>query len=121
MSGSVVVLTGFTINGGYKNEAQKRIEKLKWVTSVVNEVKFLPVEPGAQEIRTGALAILQQEVPQSFPQNHANIRIEVDKMVVTLVGFVEEINKLRLESAIVQIKNLPLVKDVKNEILISDK
>ncbi len=121
MSGSVVVLTGFTINGAYKNEAQRRIEKLKWVTHVVNEVEFLPVEPGAQEMRSGALAILQREVPQSFPQNHANIRIKVDKMVITLVGYVESYNKLRYEAALVQIKNLPLVKDVKDEVLITDK
>ncbi len=121
MSGSVIVLTGFTINGAYKNEAQKRIENLKWVTHVVNEVEFLPVEPGAQEIRTGTLAILRREVPQSFPQNHANIRIKVDKMVITLVGFVESFNKLRYQAALVQIKNLPLVKDVKDEVLITDK
>ena len=121
MSGPVVVLTGFTINGGYKNEAQSRIEKLDWVKHVVNEVQFLPVEPGAQDIRTGTLAILRREVPQSFPQNHANIRIGVDKMVVTLVGYVEKFNKLRYEAALVQIKNLPLVKDVKDEVLISDK
>jgi len=121
LSGPAVVLTGFTINGGYKNEVQNRVEKLKWVSHVVNEVQFLPVEPGAQEIRTSTLAVLRREVPQSFPENHANIRIKVDKMVVTLVGFVEEFNKLRYEAAVVQIKNLPLVKEVKDEVLITDK
>ena len=121
LSGPVVQLKGFTINGAYKNEAQKRIENLKWVTHVVNEVQLLPVEPGAQEIRTGTLAVLRRQVSQSFPQNHANIRIKVDKMVITLVGYVEEFNKLRYEAAVVQIKNLPLVKEVKDEVLITDK
>jgi hypothetical protein len=47
--------------------------------------------------------------------------LSLDKMVVTLVGYVESFNKLRYEAAVVQIKNLPLVKDVLDEVLITDK
>ncbi|MEE9562786.1 MAG: BON domain-containing protein, partial [Thermoanaerobaculia bacterium] len=63
-------------------------------------------------------SILQNRVPQAFPTGHADIRIKSLRGDVTLVGHVNQISELRLESAIVQIQHLPYVREVGNNVII---
>lgn len=118
VSGPVVVLQGFTINGALKTDAQAHVQKLKWVTHVVNEVEILMEGPQARSLRRQTLATLERLVPQAFPENHANIRIKATaKGDITLVGVVSPADKVRLEAAIEQIKHLGLVATVTNHIV----
>jgi hypothetical protein len=118
VSGPVVVLQGFTINDVLKKNAQAQVEKLGWVTHVVNEVEYLKMGPEVRRMRRQALAKLQEMVPQAFPENHANIRIKVTVQGdITLVGVISSIDKVRLEAAIEQIKHMALVGSVTNQVV----
>ena len=118
LSGPVVVLTGFTTKGPLKQEAEGNVKSLKWVEHVVNEIEILPVTPELRSMRASILGGLAQALPQSFPAGHANIRIKVTAdCQVTLVGVIDPLNTLRLESAVVEIKQMPLVKSVTNQVL----
>ena len=118
LSGPVVVLQGFTVNGALKDDAQAQVQKLKWCTHVVNQVELLDVGPELRRVRRQARGILQKQVPQAFPENHANIRIKVTlKGEVTLVGVVSPNDKVRLQAAIEQIKHVTFVDSVTNHIV----
>lgn len=119
LSGPAVVLQGFTAKPVLKDAAQKQVEKLGWVVHVVNEIEIINVNQATQELRSQILGMLEKAAPQAFPENHANIRIKVtDKLDVTLVGVVDKMSKTRLDAALVQINNLPLVKSVTNHVLV---
>jgi hypothetical protein len=118
LSGPVVVLQGFTINGALKDNAQAQVQKLEWVTHVVNEVEILALGPELRRVRLQIRATLQKQVPQAFPANHANIRIKVTvKGDVTLVGVVGPGDKKRLAAAVEQIKHITFVGSVTNNIV----
>ena len=118
ISGSVVVLQGFTVNGALKDNAQAQVQKLKWVTHVVNQIELLDVGPELRRVRQQTLAILKKQVPQAFPERHANIRIKVTlKGDVTLVGVVSPNDHKRLEAAVMQINNITFVDTVTNHIV----
>ena len=70
------------------------------------------------DLRAEVLSIVKAASPQSFPQDRAYIRVKIDGgMNVTLVGWADPGDKLRLEAAVVQINSLPLVKDVENQVV----
>jgi osmotically-inducible protein OsmY len=118
VSGPVVVLQGFTITDVLKKDAQAHVQKLTWVTHVVNEVEYLKIGPNVRRIRQQTLAKLQEMVPQAFPENHADIRIKVTvKGDITLVGVISPNDKVRLEAAIEQIKHFALVNSVTNQVV----
>ena len=118
LSGPVVVLQGFTVNGALKDDAQAQVQKLMWVTHVVNEVELLDLGPELRRVRQQTLATLKKQVPQAFPENHANIRIKVTlKGDVTLVGVVSAKDGERLKAATEQIKHITLVSSVANDIV----
>jgi len=118
LSGPVVVLQGFTVNGALKDDAQAQVQKLMWVTHVVNEVELLDLGPELRRVRQQTLATLKKQVPQAFPENHANIRIKVTlKGDVTLVGVVSPKDGERLKAATEQIKHITLVSSVANDIV----
>lgn len=118
VSGPVVVLQGFTVNGALKDDAQKQVESLGWVVHVVNQIEYLDHGPELRRARGQILGILQRQVPQAFPENHANIRIKVTvKGDVTLLGVVRPNDKLRLEAAVEQIKHVPMIASVTNQIV----
>ena len=120
LSGPVVVLEGFTINGALKDDAEAQVKKLKWVTHVLNEVKLLDTGLELRRARQQIRATLQKQVPQAFPENHANIRIEVTlKGDVTLYGVVSKDDHKRLAAAIEQIKFVTFVGSVTNHIVAS--
>jgi len=120
VSGPVVELRGFVTNSVLKGDAENAVKKLAWVSHVVNLIEELPNEPTMNELRRKILQMLTTACPDAFPQDHAYIRIKVDKdYVVTLVGFVQKMNEKRLEAAVVQIKQLPLVKDVQDNVVVS--
>lgn len=121
IQGPTVVLVGFTIQPVLKTEAEGSIKQLEWVEHVVNEIQVLPLNPEDRRLRSGSLAILEQLLPQSFSQNHADIRIKVMRGDITLVGYIDAIEKKRLEAAIVQIQHLPLVREVKSDIAVKAK
>ena len=118
LSGPVVVLQGFTINGALKDNAVAQVKKLKWVVHVVDEIELLDKGPELRRIRRQILAILQKQVPQAFPQGHASIRIKVtSKGDVTLVGMVSQDDEERLKAAIEQIRHITFVSSVTNHIV----
>lgn len=118
IQGPTVVLLGFTVQPVLKTGAEGVIKRLPWVQNVVNQIEVLPLNPEDKQIRVQSLSILQRLVPQAFPANHADIRIKTMRGDVTLVGFIDEISKLRLESAIVQIQHQPYVREVTNNVII---
>jgi len=119
LSGPAVVLQGFTAKPVLKDAAQKRVENLDWVVHVVNEIEIVNVNATTQDLRSQVLGMVEKAAPQAFPENHANIRVKVtDTFDVTLVGVVDKMSKTRLDAAVVQIKNLPLVKSVTNHVLV---
>lgn len=118
LSGPAVVLEGFTTKPVIKEDAAKAVDKLDWVVHVVNKIEELPVEPALNDLRKEVLSIVKTATPQSFPENHAYIRVKVDGgMNVTLVGWADPGDKTRLEAAVVRIQNLPLVKAVENHVM----
>ena len=118
VSGPVVVLQGFTINGPLKKEAESAVKNLGWVVHVVNEIEYLDVGPELRRQRQQTLGILQKMVPQAFPENHANIRIKVtQKGDITLVGVISPVDKVRFEAAIEQIKQIDFVESVTNHVV----
>ena len=118
ISGPVVVLQGFTINGALRDNAKAQVEKLDWVTHVVQEVELLPLGPELKRIRRQILGILQKQVPQSFPTRHANIRIGVDgEGQVTLIGIINPPDEKRYLAAVEQIKHIPFVAGVKDKVV----
>lgn len=121
IQGPTVVLLGFTIRPVLKTEAEGAVKELEWVEHVVNEIQVLPLNPEDRQLRSGSLAILEQMLPQSFPQGHADIRIKVIRGDITLVGYIDAFQKKELESAIVQIQHLPLVKQVKSGVAVKAK
>jgi len=117
ISGPVVVLQGFTVNGALRDNAKAQVEKLDWVTHVVQEVELLDVGPELKRVRRQALATLKKQVPQAFPQNHANIRIKVTiKGDVTLVGVIDPPDDKRFLAAVEQIKHITFVTSVTNNV-----
>ena len=121
IQGRTVVLLGFTVRPVLKTDAEGAVKQLSWVENVVNEILVLPLNPEDKEIRVRSLAILRSTVPQAFPENHADIRIETLRGDVTLVGFISEIESKRLENAIVRIQHLPFVKKVTNNVIVRSK
>ena len=118
VSGPVVVLQGFTANGGLKDDAESQVKKIKWVTHVVNEIDYLKSGSELRRTREQTLGILERLVPQAFSENHANIRIKVTlKGNITLVGVVDPQDKKRFEAAIEQIRHLDFVGSVTNDVV----
>jgi hypothetical protein len=118
LSGPAVVLEGFATKPVIKQDAATAVKKIEWVNHVVNKIEELPVEPAINDLRAEVLSIVKTASPQSFPQDRAYIRVKIDGgMNVTLVGWADPIDKVRLEAAVVNIKNLPLVKSVENQVV----
>lgn len=117
ISGPVVVLEGFTVNGALRDNAKAQIQKLDWVTHVVQEVELLDVGPELRRVRQQVLATLKKQVPQAFPQNHANIRIKVTiKGDVTLIGVIDKNDEKRYLAAVEQIKHITFVGSVTSSV-----
>ena len=85
---------------------------------MINKIEELPIEPTINDLRSEVLSILKAASPQSFPQDRAYMRVKIDGgMNVTVVGWADPGDKLRLEAAEVQIKALPLVKSFTSEVV----
>ena len=118
ISGSVVTLQGFAAGPTIKQDAQRMVERLDWVTRVENEIEFYPSEPQVDGIRERVLAILVDVMPDAFSERYPDLRIQVDaEFNVTIVGMLAPVNRTRLESALVRVEQLALVKSVTNEVL----
>lgn len=118
ISGPVVVLQGFTINGALAGNAKAQVEKIDWVTHVIQQVELLPVGPQMKSMREDILDILQEQVPQAFPTGTARIRIGVDgDGVVTLVGSIERGDEKRYEAALEQIERVTFVDSVEDKVV----
>jgi len=118
LSGPAVVLEGFTTKPVIKQDAAAAVQKIEWVNHVVNKIEELPIEPAINDLRKEVLSIVKKASPQSFPQDRAYIRVKIDGgMNVTLAGWADPMDKVRLEAAVVRIGNLPLVKGVDNQVV----
>jgi osmotically-inducible protein OsmY len=118
ISGPVVVLQGFTINGALRDNAKAQVEKLDWVTHVVQQVELLPVGPEVKRVRRETLGILKKQVPQAFPTGHANIRIGVNgDGVVTLIGIIRPNDETRYLAAVERVKHITFVASVEDKVV----
>jgi hypothetical protein len=118
ISGPVVVLQGFTINGALRDNAKTQIQKLDWVSHVVQEVELQPVGPELKRIRKQILGILKKQVPQAFPTGHADIRIGVDgEGQVTLIGVIGPKDEKRYLAAVEQIKHVTFIAGVTDKVV----
>jgi hypothetical protein len=122
ISGSVVTLQGFATQASLKADAERMVERIDWVSRVENEIEFHPSEPQTDEIRRETLAILADKLPDAFPERYPDLRIKVDEgLNVTIVGLLSPINRSRLESALVEIRQLALVKSVESQVLFREE
>jgi len=118
ISGPVVVLQGFTVSGALRDDARAQVQKIDWVTHVIQQVELLPVDPRVKRMREDILKILQKQVPQAFPTGVAKIRIRVDgDGVVTLVGSIERGDEKRYQAAVKQIERVTFVDSVEDKVV----
>lgn len=114
--GSTIHLGGFTLTPHTRSEAEARVRSLKWVESVENNIEVLPLSNVDNKIRKAAKAKLLKLFPQAFSIRRASIRIKVKRGEVTLYGMVN--SKVRAEAAANQIRALPLVRSVENQLMV---
>ncbi len=119
--GSTVTLVGFTIRPTLKTDMGGAVKRLPWVKNVLNEIQVLPLNPEDRDIRGRVLGILRRLLPQSFPQNRANIRIRSLRGDVTLIGYIGEFQKKEYEAALVQVQHVPLVRKVTDDVAVQAK
>jgi hypothetical protein len=119
LSGPVVVLQGFTINGALRDNAKAQVQKLEWVSHVVQEVELHPVGPELKRARQEILALLRKQVPQAFPTGRANIRIGLDgDGQVTLIGVIRPPDQKRYLAAVERIKHIPFIAGVTDKVVL---
>jgi hypothetical protein len=122
ISGSVVTLEGFATQASLKADAQRVVDRIDWVSRVENDIEFHPSEPQADQVRRETLAVLANKLPDAFPERYPDLRIKVDEgLNVTIVGLLSPVNRTRLESALVEIRQLALVKSVESQVLFKEE
>jgi len=120
VNGSQVILTGDVTQPWLKSQAGNVVKAVPGVTSVVNDIKVLPLSPFDYRIRWAELRAIYGN-PALFRYNVmgpiAPIRIIVDNGNVTLVGVVA--NKMDKEIAGIAANTVPNVFSVTNDLQVS--
>jgi len=86
MSGSDVILTGWTVRQTNRDYAYNVVKDVKGVETVVNNIEILPLGSFDMEIRAGARAALQRNLSLYFWGSGSDIKIVVKNGQIILLG-----------------------------------
>jgi hyperosmotically inducible protein len=112
LNGGDVILTGWTIEQTNRSYAENVVKKMEGIESVVNNIDVLPLGKFDMQIRAGARAALQKDLPQYFWGNGSDIKIIVKEGQVILLGSV--VRQADSDTAYMRCKSLPGVFKVFN-------
>lgn len=118
LSRTTVILRGFTIGEGRKEDCATAVKEIPWVEHVLNYIEALPNGYNDEKLRDNIRFVLRKRVPRMFGENMAKIRIKVKDGNVTLIGAIEEAEVEPLERAIGEIKVEELVRSVENKTVV---
>jgi osmotically-inducible protein OsmY len=88
MSGSEVILTGWTVRQTNRDYAYNVVKDVKGVETVVNNIDILPLGSFDMQIRAGARASLQKFLSRYFWGSGSDIKIVVKNGQIILLGVV---------------------------------
>jgi osmotically-inducible protein OsmY len=88
MTGSDVVLTGWTVRQTNRDYAYNVVKDVKGVESVVNNIDILPLGSMDMNVRAGARAALQRHLSRYFWGSGSDIKIIVKNGQIILLGVV---------------------------------
>jgi hypothetical protein len=112
LSGSDVILTGWTVRDTNRRDAYNVVRNVKGVETVINNIETLPLGMFDMQIRAGARAALQRLLPQYFWGSGSDIKIVVKNGQVILLGIVSR--KADSDIASIQCNSVPGVFKVFN-------
>ncbi len=107
VEGGVVTLSGEVVNSALKSDAVGTLKHVQGVTSVVDNIKVLPLSTGDQEIRRAEYRSIYGEAQLSKYgwQSVQAIHIIVDNGHVTLEGVVDNASDKNM--AVIRAKSVP--------------
>jgi len=88
MSGTDVILTGWTVRQTNRSEAYNRVKRIEGITSLVNNIEILPLGSHDMAIRAGARTNLQRVLARYFWDSGSDIKIVVKYGDIILLGAV---------------------------------
>jgi len=88
LSGSEVILTGWTVRQTNRDEAYHRVKDIEGVETVINNIDILPLGSFDMQIRAGARAALQRVLSRYFWGSGSDIKIVVKNGQIILLGTV---------------------------------
>jgi hyperosmotically inducible periplasmic protein len=105
LSGSEVILTGWTVRQTNRDDAYHAVKDVKGVETVINNVDILPLGSFDMQIRAGVRAALQRNLSRYFWRSGSDIKIIVKNGQVILLGTVS--NKGDSDLAYIQANAVP--------------
>ena len=88
MSGTDIILTGWTVRDTNRSEAYNRVKRIEGITSLVNNIEILPLGSNDMRIRANARAQLQRTLSRYFWDSGSDIKIVVKYGDIVLLGAV---------------------------------
>jgi hyperosmotically inducible protein len=88
LSGSEVILTGWTVRQTNRDEAYSRVKEIEGVETVINNIDILPLGSFDMQIRAAARVALQRVLSRYFWGNGSDIKIVVKNGQIILLGTV---------------------------------
>jgi hyperosmotically inducible periplasmic protein len=105
LSGSEVILTGWTVRQTNRDEAYSRVKDIDGVETVINNIDILPLGSLDMQIRAGARAALQRVLSRYFWGSGSDIKIVVRNGQIILLGTVSR--KADSDLAFIQCNGVP--------------
>jgi osmotically-inducible protein OsmY len=105
LSGSDVILTGWTVRQTNRDYAYNVVKNVKGVETVVNNIDILPLGSFDMQIRAGARAALQRHLSRYFWGSGSDIKIVVKNGQIILLGTVA--SKGDFDIATIQCNSVP--------------
>ena len=112
LSGSEVILTGWTVRATNRDEAYNRVKDIEGVETVANNIDILPLGSFDMQIRAGARAALQRNLSRYFWGSGSDIKIVVKNGQIILLGTVA--SKADSDIAYIQCNGVPMAFKVFN-------
>jgi osmotically-inducible protein OsmY len=112
LSGSEVILTGWTVRQTNRSDAYNSVKNIKGVESVVNNIDILPLGSIDMQIRAAALAAMRAQLSMYFWGAGSDIKIIVKNGNIILLGRV--IRQADSDIAFIRCNSLPSVFKVFN-------
>jgi hyperosmotically inducible protein len=112
LSGSEVILTGWTVRQTNRNDAYHAIKDVPGVETVINNIEILPLGSMDMQIRASVRVALQRQLSRYFWGSGSDIKIVVKNGQVILLGAVTR--KADFDLASIQSNSVPGVFKVFN-------